>query len=193
MADRADAERDEMLRHQYDQVCTSYRAIDDFRGRLLALWPILGGAAGGVALLALRGTSDGYLVAIGLLGAAVSTGVAVYEWHQTLRCDLLKKTARRLERKMGFEIGEGQFLSLPRGFELSATGPSVPQLERRIGQEEREGRGEMTPTYWGSICESPIRVGVASLIVYGSVIVGWLGLFVWGSLRLVLREFLRLI
>lgn len=88
----AEKRQEEMLRCHYDQVCASYRAIDDFRGKLLALWPILGGAAGGVALLALKDRPDkGYLWAIGLFGVFVSAGLAVYEWAQTLRCDQLKK------------------------------------------------------------------------------------------------------
>ena len=42
----ADGKQD-LLRHQYEQICQSYYKIEEFRGRLLALWPILGGAAGG--------------------------------------------------------------------------------------------------------------------------------------------------
>jgi hypothetical protein len=103
--------RDEMLRHQYEQVCESYRAIDDFRGKLLALWPILGGAAGGVALLAARSTNRSNLWVVGLLGFFVSVDVAMYEWNQTLRCDQLKKVARRLEEDMGLELA--QFRTLP--------------------------------------------------------------------------------
>lgn len=92
MAERTEAEcQDEMLRHHYEQICTSYRAIDDFRGRLLALWPVLGGAAGGIALLASKDTEASYMWAVGLRGAVVSVGLGVCEWHQTLRCDLLKK------------------------------------------------------------------------------------------------------
>ena len=67
---------DEVRMHQYDQVCTSYHKIDEFRGKLLTLWPILGGAAGGVALLLTDDASGGHLLALGIFGAVVSLGVA---------------------------------------------------------------------------------------------------------------------
>jgi hypothetical protein len=140
MSDYADPQKAaemEMLRHHYEQVCVSYRAIDDFRGKLLALWPVLGGAAGGVALL-INQNGAGGLWAIAVFGFFVSIGLGVYEWHQTLRCDLIKKSARELERRMGFEIGTGQFLSLPRAFTLRQTGPPIQELKRLIEQEDRE-------------------------------------------------------
>jgi hypothetical protein len=116
--------KDEMLRHQYQEVCANYRAIDDFRGKLLTLWPILGGAAGGVALLASNPANKGYLWAVGLLGLAVSLGLAVYEWNQTLRCDQLKKVGRQLEREM--ELETAQFLTLPSGFGRGIKAPPIP-------------------------------------------------------------------
>jgi hypothetical protein len=42
----ADAEQKALLRHQYEEVCRSYHAIDDFRAKLLAVLPIGGGAVG---------------------------------------------------------------------------------------------------------------------------------------------------
>jgi hypothetical protein len=36
----ADGKQD-LLGHQYEQICQSYYKIEEFRGRLLALWPIL--------------------------------------------------------------------------------------------------------------------------------------------------------
>lgn len=175
--------RDQMLRHHYEQVCNSYRAIDDFRGKLLALWPVLGGTSGGVAvvLLATDRISGIYLLPIGLFGLLVSTGLAVYEWSQTLRCDQLKKSARELERLMGLDIGTGQFLSLPRGFRPSFTGPPLSELRHLIDQKDREREGGTTSPGPVSVVAFPIRVGVASLIVYGSVLLGWFGLLVWGA------------
>jgi hypothetical protein len=183
MADQAGVhiDRRQTLIHQYEQVCISYRAIDDFRGRLLALWPILGGAAGGVALFAFEDINGMYLFPIGLFGFLVSTGLAVYEWNQTLRCDQLKKSARQLERRMGFDVGTGQFLSLPRGFRLGATGPPLTELRWLLEQEDVEREGRPAPPDRASIVDYPIRVGVASLIVYGSVILGWFGILAWGA------------
>ena len=172
----------ETLRHQYEQVCTTFRAIDDFRGKLLALWPILGG--GSAALLASSQTSKMYLWAVGLFGVLVSFGIAVYEWNQTLRCDLLKKVGRRLERDMGFEIGESVFLSIPRGFHLRLTGPTVDELQEPIKEEEQESSRKHSLGFWESIwpfiSKRPIKIGVASLIIYSSVTVGWIWLCLWG-------------
>jgi hypothetical protein len=173
----AEKRRDEMLRCHYNQVCTSYRAIDDFRGKLLALWPILGGAAGGVALLALKDTPDkGYLWAIGLFGAFVSAGLAVYEWAQTLRCDQLKKVGQYLEWEMGLDRGTGQFLTLPFGYGWTFRGPEVVREKRDFEHKDSE---EIPPNVW-PFKEHPIRTGTASFIVYTSVILGWIGLTIWG-------------
>jgi hypothetical protein len=148
---------DERLRHQYEQVCASHHAIDEFRGKLLALWPILGGGAGGLALLATDQANERYLSAIGAFGLLVTLGLGIYEWHQSLRCDALKLVARGLEEKMGFP--HAQFLSLPSGFRPSTSAKS--------------SGGSKLPKYW-------IRPGVASWIVYGSAMLGWAGLIVVG-------------
>jgi hypothetical protein len=177
--------RDDMLRFQYEQVCQSYRAIDDFRGKLLALWPILGGAAGGVALLASKDTARSYLWAVGLFGSLVSIGLAVYEWTQTLRCDQLKKIARWLEYEMGLEVGTGQFLTVPDGFDMRlGTTPSVKRAPVAI-QEGEIVRPDATRF-------SPVRIGMASFIVYVSVILGWIGLFLWGAFLFVCEAVLQL-
>jgi hypothetical protein len=165
--------RDEMNKHQYELVCASYRAIDEFRGKLLALWPILGGAAGGVALLAASTTNRSNLWAVGLFGFFVSVGVAVYEWNQTLRCDQLKQVARDLERAL--QPDRAQFLTLPSGFKLSVKPSPINELGEIVQQQERQ-----EPKWW----EYPVSVGVASFIVYGAVILGWMALFVWGLLNL---------
>ena len=186
----AQKRRDEMLRHQYGEVCASYRAIDDFRGKLLALWPILGGAAGGVALLAARSTNRSNLWAVGLLGFFVSVGVAVYEWNQTLRCDQLKKVARRLEEAMGLEIAQSQFRTLPPGFKPSVRTPPLPVMNETVKRQDDQEQGRelellgRKPTWW----RFPVSVGVASSIVYGAVILGWMALVVWGLVSLLVAE-----
>jgi hypothetical protein len=76
----ADGKQD-LLRHQYEQICQSYYKIEEFRGRLLVLWPILGAAAGGIALLA-SGKLVDYLLPLGIFGFAVSVGVGIHEWTQ---------------------------------------------------------------------------------------------------------------
>jgi hypothetical protein len=184
----AQKRQDEMLRHQYEQVCESYRAIDDFRGKLLALWPILGGAAGGVALLAARSTDRSNLWAVGLLGFFVSVGVAVYEWNQTLRCDQLKKVARHLERDMHLEIA--QFLTLPPGFKPSVKTPPLPVMKEINNRQDwqEQGRELEPPGRKPTWRKYPVSVGVASSIVFGAVILGWMVLAVWGLVSLLVAE-----
>jgi hypothetical protein len=175
--------KDAMLRHEYQEVCANYRAIDDFRGKLLTLWPILGGAAGGVALLASSPANKRYLWAVGLLGLAVSLGLAVYEWNQTLRCDQLKKVGRQLEREMGLETA--QFLTLPSGFRRGIKAPPIAMLKQIVEREEQqENRKALDLPERNLIREYPVRVGLASAIVYGSVILGWIGLCVFGLVNL---------
>ena len=175
---------DEIHKHQYEQVCLSYRAIDEFRGKLLALWPILGGAAGGVALLAASTTTRSNLWAVGLFGLFVSVGVAVYEWNQTLRCDQLKKVGRQLEEDM--HLKTAQFLTLPPGFRLSMKPMSLDELKKAVKQQKDQEQGKESESLgrrpiW---LKYPVSVGVASSIVYGAVILGWTALFVWGLLNL---------
>jgi hypothetical protein len=189
---------DEMLRHQYEQVCNSYRAIDDFRGKLLALWPILGGGAAGVALLTSKNTNTSYLGAVSIFGFFISVGIAVYEWNQTLRCDLLKQVGRKLEEQLKLEVG--QFKLLPSGFAPRGSTPPLSEL-KRIVEEEEEVRSEKArartreadagasgphPSIPKHLLRSlqnyakkPIAVGVASSLVYIFVILGWFWLSIW--------------
>ena len=140
--------KQELYRHHYEQVCNSYYKIDEFRGRLLALWPILGGAAGGIALLASEKLRTDYLLPIGIFGFLVSVGVGIYEWTQTLRCAQLKQVARQLEKDMELKERQAQFSSIYNGYAINLSGEPV---EGRI-----------------------IRIGVASAVVYVSVAIGWL-------------------
>jgi hypothetical protein len=179
-----ESRRDDWLRLQYEQVCASYRAIDDFRGKLLALWPILGGAAGGVALLASRDTARNYLWAVGLFGTVVSIGLAVYEWNQTLRCLQLKKIGQWLECEMGFGIGTGQFLTVPDGFSMTFGTPPMKREPVTIQDNM------IVPP--DSKQFSPVRIGTASFIVYVAVILGWIGIFFWGLFLFVWGTVLQL-
>jgi hypothetical protein len=140
--------KQDLYRHHYVQVCQSYHQIDDFRGRLLALWPILGGAAGGVALLASDKLRTEYLLPLGIFGVLVSVGVGMYEWTQTLRCVQLKQIAQQLEKNMGLREGQGQFISIHNSYAINLKGKPAQ--------------------------DGPIGTGIASAIVYSSVVIGWL-------------------
>jgi hypothetical protein len=161
---------------QYESVCASYRGIDDFRAKLLALWPILGGAAGGVALLTSSTTNTGYLWAVGLFGFVVSVGIAVHEWAQTRRCGVLLGLAKRLEECLKLGVGTGQFKSIPDGFPASGKPLTLDMLEQRPATIDDSADW----TSLKALRTYPVRTGVASVLVYGAVLVGWFCLFVWG-------------
>jgi hypothetical protein len=98
----APVDRTTLLRAQYEEVCRSYHAIDDFRAKLLALLPIGGGAVG-VGLILGKNVPPDYLIALGLFGFVVTVGLGIYELHQGRRCRLLKGLAVELECKLGLK------------------------------------------------------------------------------------------
>jgi hypothetical protein len=93
----------------YDQLCTSYHAIDDFRAKLLGFLPLVTG--GGLILL--TGRADAvrrdFFVPVGLLGIAVTIGLLAYELNGVKRCRELIDEGKALERDMQLE--HGQFIS----------------------------------------------------------------------------------
>jgi hypothetical protein len=105
---RAQAELEQSaLQQQYEEVCKSYHAIDDFRAKLLALLPIGGGAVG-VGLVVGKTTGPEYLLPLGVFGIFVTVGLGFYEMHQSRRCGLLKCRAKELESRLGLK-GQGVF------------------------------------------------------------------------------------
>jgi len=95
----------------YDQVCTSYGRIDDFRAKLLGLLPLFAGV--GIFSL-VRKKDEGFpteaLVAAGAFGAVVTIGLLFYELRGVQRCIGLATLGKSLERKMKVS---GQFVCWP--------------------------------------------------------------------------------
>jgi hypothetical protein len=107
------------LRTAYEQLSTSYRAIDDFRTKLLGFLPLVTG--GGLILL--TGRADEvrreFFRPLGLLGTAVTTGLLAYELFCIKKCHNLIETGKDLERNLGLSVDDenkpaGQFLSRPK-------------------------------------------------------------------------------
>lgn len=102
----------------YEQLCESYRAIDDFRAKLLALLPI---ATGGGIFLLIGGKTKGvdiglsYLPEIGLFGFVVTLGLFFFELHGILKCTRLIGAGANLEEALGINKKEGQFIDRPLG------------------------------------------------------------------------------
>jgi hypothetical protein len=106
------------LKIAYEQLCTSYRAIDDFRAKLLGYLPLVTG--GGVILLASQALDEGskFFLPAGLFGVAVTAGLLAYELFGIKKCHALLIAGEDLERKMDLPRGgtdkpAGQFLRRP--------------------------------------------------------------------------------
>ena len=100
----------------YDQLCESYRAIDDFRAKLLGFLPLVSG--GGIFLLLSGTLPKEFMGPIGAFGAVITLGLFVYEIYGIEKCTALIKAGQDLESSLKFE---GQFLSRPTGL-LHRTG-----------------------------------------------------------------------
>jgi hypothetical protein len=100
-------EKDQNLRCVYNELCSSYRAIDDFRAKLLALLPLATGT--GIFLLISKDFPTGaekFLGPIGLFGFAITVGLCVYEIHGIKKCTELIHTGTHIESLMDIK---GQF------------------------------------------------------------------------------------
>jgi hypothetical protein len=114
----------EDYRELYTQVCESYRAIDDFRMKLLGLLPIATGAgvlallnSGKVDLNASGSTLERMqqvLAGVAIFGVAITLGLFAYELHGIKKCGRLIKIGARIEKDMG-SCGRfyGQFATRP--------------------------------------------------------------------------------
>ena len=103
------------LRMQYQEVCKSYHAVDDFRAKLLGILPLASGV-GGVTLLVNKTTLSGLVGYIALFGACITLGLAIYEARGAQRCRWLIKLAIRLEKDLGLKCDTGQFWGEPKPF-----------------------------------------------------------------------------
>jgi hypothetical protein len=107
-----DTSRSQGLSVAYNQLCTSYHAIDDFRAKLLGFLPLVTG--GGLVLLtgSTKGVRKQFFAPMGLLGIFVTLGLLTYELFGIKRCRALIEEGEELEKAMlknGVEIHRGQF------------------------------------------------------------------------------------
>lgn len=97
----------------YGQLCESYRAIDDFRTKLLGFLPFATGA--GVFLLlgdAAKRTSEAtvFFAPIGLFGFVITAGLYAFELFGIKKCHFLIETGKHLENELNVV---GQFVTRP--------------------------------------------------------------------------------
>ena len=110
-------EKNENLKAVYQQLCDSYRAIDDFRAKLLGFLPFATGT--GIALLLgpLSNQTQRYSSPIGAFGFAITFGLFCYELYGIKKCTCLIETGRQIEGQLleGQLRIHGQFLGRPNG------------------------------------------------------------------------------
>src|SRR5262249_15810671 len=93
----------------YEELCNRHQQIDDFRGKLLALLPIVSGAAGLVLLLNNSNAIGRYLLPIGIYGFAITFGLFIYELHGIAVCKQIMEQAGRLEEDLKIPGGRRQY------------------------------------------------------------------------------------
>lgn len=107
--------REEYHIEVYEQLCNSYRAIDDFRAKLLGFLPLATGT--GVFLL----LSDGEKIVLlqhffqpmGIFGFVITLGLFFYELYGIKKCTHLIRAGKALEKELRIE--NGQFSKRPLG------------------------------------------------------------------------------
>jgi hypothetical protein len=105
------------LRTVYQELCDSYRAIDDFRTKLLGLLPL----ATGTGIFLLLGDKikldavGPHLLPIGLFGFLVTLGLFFYELYGIKKCTYLIEAGKKLEKKLSKYKFDGQFITRPFG------------------------------------------------------------------------------
>lgn len=113
--ENSDHEQNENLRTVYKELCTSYRAIDDFRTKLLGFLPLATGA-GIFFLVTDQGKIDAvksYLGPMGVFGMAITLGLFFYELYGIKKCAAVIVAGQELEKELNIEAG--QFATRPNG------------------------------------------------------------------------------
>jgi len=94
--------KNENLKAAYQQLCDSYRAIDDFRMKLLGFLPL---ATGGGIFLLLGPLSDektsrlaqSFTLPVGIFGFVITFGLFCYEIYGIKKCGRLIEAGNRVE------------------------------------------------------------------------------------------------
>jgi hypothetical protein len=108
----------EDVRKVYEELCTSYRAIDDFRAKLLGFLPLA--SAGGIFLLVgtdardLTPATKPFFLAAGTFGFFITLGLFFYELYGVKKCGALINAGKKLEKDLEIDAQHGQFTARPR-------------------------------------------------------------------------------
>jgi hypothetical protein len=106
-------DENENLRTAYKELSTSYRAIDDFRAKLLGFLPLATGTGIFLLLEKVKDIKEAthLLTAIGIFGFLITLGLFLYEIYGIKKCCALIQAGRQMERSM--QITDGQFIRRP--------------------------------------------------------------------------------
>jgi hypothetical protein len=101
----------------YKELCTSYRAIDDFRAKLLGFLPLATGTGIFILLDKLKDVNDlrvetkSLLAVVGGFGFLITLGLFLYEIYGIKKCCALIQAGKKMECMM--HISDGQFNTRP--------------------------------------------------------------------------------
>lgn len=101
----------------YEQLCNSYREIDDFRAKLLGLLPLITGAGISFLLGSIENAGNIpsetkiLLAGVGAFGALITLGLFSYELFGIKKCAYLIKAGHKIETSL--QIEHGQFTRRP--------------------------------------------------------------------------------
>jgi hypothetical protein len=119
-------------RDAYKELCNSYRAIDDFRTKLLGLLPLASGAGIFFLVTDQSKIDKRYFWDIGVFGFVVTLGLFLYELYGIMKCTHLIWAGRDLEIDLK-TYDNGQFSRRPNGIwtyidEILASGVIYPAV-----------------------------------------------------------------
>ena len=127
-------EKEQILLAEYTEVCRSFHGISEFRGKLLALLPIVSGAGISLLISGNYAIDSSHLSAVGIFGALVTLGLFFYELRGIQKCKRLITLGTKLESALQIEFG--QFSDRPRrilGFIGSETAGWVVYMTVLLG------------------------------------------------------------
>lgn len=102
--------KEEDRRAAYQQLCTSYHAIDDFRAKLLGFLPLATGTGIFLLLNNLTGEVQNFLGPIGAFGFVITLGLFSYELFGVAKCAALITAGKKMENDLRVD---GHFLTRP--------------------------------------------------------------------------------
>jgi hypothetical protein len=106
-------EKNENLRAAYQQLSDSYRAIDDFRAKLLGFLPLATGTGIFVLLgpLSDKNSHDlakQFMAPVGAFGFVITLGLFFYELYGIKKCDSLILTGKQIEARLCIALAISQ-------------------------------------------------------------------------------------